>query len=266
MALVDFTEIPKANTGEGDQDTFELFARDFFKNLGFQIESGPNRGADGGKDLVIVEPLSGIISERVVRWLVSCKHYAHSGNSVRVKDEIGITDRVAKFQCDGFIAFYSTLPSGGLASTFKGLEDSFSIEVYDNAKIEELLVTEGRLRFVLQRYLPISYKNITQSYTWEKFFSALTTLITGNRSIQQRLIDAFVHSLALLRIDDLPNGLREEFIELEEALTSVEPIGDEGRIHATVRAMDDDTASEYALKIFSLYDRYRVNLIDDLRR
>ena len=110
------------------------------------------------------------------------------------------------------------------------------------------------------------FKNITQSYTWEKFFSALTTLITGNRSIQQRLIDAFVHSLSLLRIDDLPEGIRGEFIELEEALTSVEPIGDEGRIHATVRAMDDDTAGEYALKIFGLYDRYRVNLIDDLRR
>lgn len=266
MALVDFTEIPEANTGKGDQDTFELFARDFFKNLGFQIESGPNRGADGGKDLVIVEPLSGFISEREISWLVSCKHYAHSGRSVGVNDEVNITDRVAKFQCSGFIAFYSTLQSSGLAGTFKGLEDSFSIEVYDNARIEELLVTEGRLRFVLQRYLPNSYKTITQNYTGEKVFSALTTLITGNRSIQQRLIDAFVHSLSLLRIDDIPKGLREEFIELEEALTSVEPKGDEGRIHATVREMDEYTASEYAIKIFKLYDRYRVNLIDDLRR
>ena len=48
--------------------------------------------------------------------------------------------------------------------------------------------------------------------------------------------------------------------------TPLEPVDDEGKIQATVMAMDDKTASEYAQKILSLYDRYRVNLIDDLMR
>lgn len=266
MPLVDFKEIPQANTGEGDQDTFELFGRDFFFCLGFQIEAGPNRGADGGKDLVIAEPLLGIISKKATRWLVSCKHYAHSGGSVLDADETDIPGRIEKFYCDGFIGFYSTLPSSGLANTLERLQDRFLIEVFDSARIEHYLVSEGRLRFVLQRHLPVSYKNITQSYTWEKFFDALTSLATGRSSIQERLINAYMYSLAMLRVDDLPAGLREEFVELEEALTHLDPVGDEGKIQATIWAMDEDTASDYAQKIVSLYDRYRVNLIDDLRR
>lgn len=63
MPVIDFTEIPLANTGEGNQDTFELFARDFFSALGFEIEESPSRGPDGGKDLLILENLSGTISE-----------------------------------------------------------------------------------------------------------------------------------------------------------------------------------------------------------
>src|ERR1051326_6544301 len=109
MPVIDFTEIPAANTGKGDQDTFELFARDFFSALGFEIEEGPSRGADDGKDLIIREELSGAVSKRTMRWVVSCKHFAHSKRSVGDKDEIDIVGRVRKFQADGFMAFYSTM-------------------------------------------------------------------------------------------------------------------------------------------------------------
>jgi len=43
MPVIDFNEIPRANSGVGDQDTFELFARDFFEALGLEIISDPNR-------------------------------------------------------------------------------------------------------------------------------------------------------------------------------------------------------------------------------
>ena len=51
MPPLDFSEIPRANQSGGSQDTFELLARDFFEMLGFKIESGPDRGQDGGRDL-----------------------------------------------------------------------------------------------------------------------------------------------------------------------------------------------------------------------
>jgi hypothetical protein len=34
MTIINFKEIPQANTGSGDQDAFKLFARDFLKYLG----------------------------------------------------------------------------------------------------------------------------------------------------------------------------------------------------------------------------------------
>ena len=43
--MIDYCEIPS------DGEIWELFARDLLEELGFIIESGPDRGADGGKDI-----------------------------------------------------------------------------------------------------------------------------------------------------------------------------------------------------------------------
>ena len=85
--ILDFKEIPEAHIANGKQDTFEMFARDFFETFGFIIEEGPDRGADGGRDLIIKEKRLGILGETEIKWLVSCKHKAHSGNSVLSTDE-----------------------------------------------------------------------------------------------------------------------------------------------------------------------------------
>jgi len=266
MSLVDFKEIPLANTGSGEQDTFELFARDFFETLGYLIDENPSRGADGGKDIILIEPLSGIFSHAEKRWLVSCKHFAHSGKSVAKKHETDIRDRVEFHKCTGFIGFYSTLPASGLANTINAIKGEISVQIFDRAKIEDFLVNKPRLRLVLQRYFPKSYKSITQNYTWEKLNNTISILATGNGSVQERLIDAYTSSLMLLEPDDLPIGLQKEFSQLQESLTNVEAsYPGEGRIHATIMQMDAIKVKEIVEQIFSIYDRYRVNLIDDLR-
>jgi hypothetical protein len=55
MAILDYREIPEAGKASGQQDTFELFARDLLELLNFKVLQGPGRGADGGKDLVVEE-------------------------------------------------------------------------------------------------------------------------------------------------------------------------------------------------------------------
>ena len=60
MSQIDFTEIPKANSGSGLQDDFELFARDFFIMKGYKVDFAPSRGADLGKDIVLIDSRSGI--------------------------------------------------------------------------------------------------------------------------------------------------------------------------------------------------------------
>ena len=53
MSILDFREIPEAGKGGGDQDQFELFARECLEVIGYNTIDGPDRGADGGRDLVV---------------------------------------------------------------------------------------------------------------------------------------------------------------------------------------------------------------------
>lgn len=76
--MIDFKEIAPSNTGSGQQDQFEVFASSFLEALGFKIIKGPNRGPDGGTDLIASE-LSSLTSTAMI-WMVSVKHYAHTGS------------------------------------------------------------------------------------------------------------------------------------------------------------------------------------------
>ncbi len=105
MSLIDFMEI----SDNGEQ--WELFARDFLREMGFFIESVPDRGADGGKDLIVSEMFQEKLTNYRFRWLVSCKHFAQSNRAVSVNDEINIQERLESFGADGFIGFNSTVPS-----------------------------------------------------------------------------------------------------------------------------------------------------------
>lgn len=150
--ILDFTEISQANISNGKQDTFEMFARDFFLELGFNIIEGPDRGADNGRDLIIEEKQKGIIGETTVKWLVSCKHLAHSGNSVTPSTEFNINDRIKSNNADGFIGFYSTLPSSGLQANLKNISN---IKIFDSELIEKIII-ENNMKNIFKRYFPIS--------------------------------------------------------------------------------------------------------------
>ncbi|MFL9576221.1 restriction endonuclease [Acinetobacter baumannii] len=156
MPVLNFKEIPEAHKATGLQDTFELFARDFLSFLGYKIISAPNRGADGGADLIIEEKRTGIGGETNIRWLVSCKHKAHSGNSVPPKDDENIIDRVAANKCQGFIGFYSTLPSSGLTGILEGVKDRIEYQTYDRERIEKELLHSARGLEICERFFPIS--------------------------------------------------------------------------------------------------------------
>lgn len=156
MSTINFKEIAQANTNSGEQDSFELFARDFLKYIGYKIDTDPARGADGGVDLVIKESRKGVGGETEIKWLVSCKHYAHSGKSVSPNDEINIRDRVEAKQCQGFIGFYSTLASSGLMTNLENTRDKVEFQVFDYKKIEENLLSSAEGLKISKRYFPVS--------------------------------------------------------------------------------------------------------------
>jgi hypothetical protein len=161
MAALNFTEIPSAQSGT-DRDRFELFAREFLVAEGFRIVEQPDRGADGGRDIIVEEDRLGPGGANVVRWLVSCKHKAHSGASVTPGDEQNIRDRLGTHRCHGFVAFYSTLPSSGLGQTLGALRPTFEYLQLDAEAIERKLLDSPRGRVLAARYMPRSFNRWIQ--------------------------------------------------------------------------------------------------------
>lgn len=194
MSIIDFKEIAKANGADGRQDEFELFARDFFELLKFKIDEGPDRGADGGRDLIIIEKRSGLIDDTEIRWLVSCKHYAHSGKSVGENDEVNVSDRLTKLKCNGFLGFYSTLPSSGLTNTLNSFKDKYEISIFDHKKIERTLLDELGGVKLIQRYFPESYqkeqKSIKPSIIYSKYYP-LKCECCGKDLIKKGVADSY---------------------------------------------------------------------------
>ena len=154
--ILNFKEIPQANTGSGEQDTFELFSRDFLEILGYEILQHPDRGADGKKDLIVRESRPGLSGVSHIKWLVSCKHHAHSGKSVSDADEPNIIDRTSVHDCNGFIGFYSTIPSTSLGTNFEGLKKKIEIQSFDREQIEKILLETPQGLKLASRYFPKS--------------------------------------------------------------------------------------------------------------
>jgi hypothetical protein len=157
MRKVEWTEMPPSHQPGDDQDRFEMFARDFLSALGLEILQGLGRGVDRGCDLLVTECLAGILTGQDRKWLVSVKHKAGSGASVTDRDELDPIGRVRKFGADGFMAFYSTLPSSGLADTFERAKSQIHIYVWDRGRIETALLGDIRLGNVFRTYFPASF-------------------------------------------------------------------------------------------------------------
>lgn len=124
-------------------EDWEFFACDFLGSQGFEIVSPPARGADGGKDV--------IVSYQETTYIVSCKHFIHSGRSVTPQDEQSIRDRIDEHGVDGFIGFYSTLVSQGLQNKLDGLKrHSIPYAIFDKDRISNYMPNMNA--WVLQKY------------------------------------------------------------------------------------------------------------------
>lgn len=205
MALVDFEEIPSSKGGQPGQDSWVLFAREYLSAIGLTIESGPDRGPDSGRDLLVIEKRRGIIGTDASRWLVSCKHFAHNNRSVSISEEKDIKGRVDKFGAKGFIAFYSTVPSSELARTFSMLENSLPTVCYDSELIERSLLHNPQLDQVFQRFFPTSYSKRVSSKPVVETKLTITCQICGKDLIKDRagVVEFGYNNEEVTRIEDI---------------------------------------------------------------
>lgn len=56
------------------------------------------------------------------------------------------------------------------------------------------------------------------SYGWEKFFSGVLILAQGEKSLQDRLCDAYACQIHLVEQEDVPDDLSQELAEFEDRI------------------------------------------------
>jgi hypothetical protein len=90
------------------------------------------------------------------------------------------------------------------------------------------------------------------STTWEQLEGAALSLARSG-PIKDRLADAYRNYLAFVRVDELPEVLREEFRACRDALTRERPLRGEDAVRATVRKMSSSEADELACSVVRLF-------------
>lgn len=90
------------------------------------------------------------------------------------------------------------------------------------------------------------------SYHVDNFYAAVSVL-AGHGHIKQRLMKAYGEYLDSIIEDELPETVRETFIELQRNLHRVAPLNGEGAICASVRKMSAEDAGECAMSIVAMY-------------
>jgi hypothetical protein len=91
-------------------------------------------------------------------------------------------------------------------------------------------------------------------YALEKLADAVAALATGSGRVRDRLFEASTY-LIRVRPEDIPDeDLRRTFIGvMDDDLSYAQPLGDEGRILATLRLTNDDDARAIARRILDLH-------------
>lgn len=218
MSLIDFKEIPKANSNEGQQDTFELFAREFLCALGFRIQIDPDRGQDGGRDLIVIEKRTGILNNSDIRWLVSCKHKAHSASSVLNSDEEDVSDRIRSHRCHGFIGFYSTIISSPLNKKLEKLREDFEIQIFDHEKIERVLINNEIMKSLIKRFFPKSFNNINLKVPSNLLsqYMPLKCDVCGKDLLHADLLDDYSGVVVFVEDTDYreQNNLKNKYVDI----------------------------------------------------
>lgn len=153
--MLDFKEL----SVDGNQ--LELLIREILLIKGFRIQwSG--KGSDGGKDLICWEERDSEFLNDTKKWLIQCKHNAHSRKSVSLKDLDDIIDSCTHHEASGYILVCSTQPSSKVVERLEGITNNpknhIEATYWDSVKIEQLLSTP-RLWTIAQSFFPLSSKN-----------------------------------------------------------------------------------------------------------
>ena len=137
-------------------EQFELLCRDVLAGAGATIVSGPSRGPDQRKDLIIridsKDPLG--ISDKSITYLVQCKHKAKSERAV-YQNELGdIRNACVNHETDGYFLITSTVPSVAVVTDLEAIQKQGQYETcyWDHKQLEAQIEQLENSRKIVERY------------------------------------------------------------------------------------------------------------------
>ena len=158
--IIDFKELISPVPGEG----LEQLTRQIGRKKGLS-PSWSGRGADGGRDLIFTEILSGPMSKDKITWLVSCKDKAKSGELASEKDlpSTGIRDKLIQHKAQGFLLVTTTTVSTGAKALLDSLDKTNGGEIYtlvwDASELTSILL-DPTYHDLLRQFLPEGYRRL----------------------------------------------------------------------------------------------------------
>ena len=134
--MIDFKELPQDGTA------FEQFIREMCLIYDLHPQ-WTGKGPDQGRDILINERARGPIGDFSRRWLVQCKHFAHSGKSVGRDDLDSIVDDCRQVGAEGYLLACSTQPSSSLVTKLAEIaekpENRLVTTTWDGVDLEKRL-------------------------------------------------------------------------------------------------------------------------------
>lgn len=218
--MIDFKEVSYSTKDGRDPDEFEKFCSEFLNVLGYEVIEVPARGPDGGIDIKVRDikrdKNEGVISE--IYWLVSCKHYATSGNAVGTSHEINIRDRLESNNCVGFMCLYTTIISAPLLNQLKS--QNIPHAIFDNRRIESEIIGIYDREDLFMRYFPESYKKWKELYYYTEPIELFTEYL---KSETKDIDDADMYSILENWFGSIALAVKKirNYESLKSALTSI---------------------------------------------
>ena len=93
------------------------------------------------------------------------------------------------------------------------------------------------------------------NYVREQLRVAVLGLAAGEAPLGVRIGEVYARELFYLEAQELPDDIRADFGRLSAAMSRGRPVGAEGIIAASARALTEREARDFAESIVSMYDR-----------
>src|ERR1051326_8757655 len=151
---LDFTELSE------DGSEFESMVQELLQHMGFHAER-TGVGPDYGVDIIAEETLLDRMGEKQVRrYVVQCKHYAHSKKVVGLSHVTDILDTLIHYKANGYLLVTSTDITSSLRERILKIREaqpSYSLQVWDYKTLEQRL---NNYPVLVSKYFPLRFRQV----------------------------------------------------------------------------------------------------------